>query len=263
MANWYCYYNEKGEKTIVTGEQLMERAKSGEISPDTIIENEEGKKARAEKVKGLEFPDTPSIDGEEVVSPVTVGTYGAAPQPTEPIPPILDTQEAESTPEILPLAWEPLSPTPLWINPFMDTSQQHAVTNFIYTDTEGQKHKVHTDSKGQTHVIDYHYLRLLAQQGVITSNTPLEIEGGYKGYAGQVPNLFGDYSYGYANSINYQSSPCYYYNKNSEKIPLNDKDIKKLAESGIIQSDTCIETACGQIIYAKHVKGLVFGQEVG
>jgi len=54
MAQWY-YYNENDDKIQVTGGQLKGLAKAGVINPDTIIETEEGKKARAGKVKGLTF----------------------------------------------------------------------------------------------------------------------------------------------------------------------------------------------------------------
>jgi len=55
MATWY-YYNEQGDKIAVTGGQLKGLAKAGQITPETVIETEDGKKARAGKVKGLTFP---------------------------------------------------------------------------------------------------------------------------------------------------------------------------------------------------------------
>ena len=54
MAKWY-YYNEQGDKIEVTGGQLKGLAKAGMITPDTIVETEEGKSAPARKVKGLTF----------------------------------------------------------------------------------------------------------------------------------------------------------------------------------------------------------------
>ena len=54
MAKWF-YYNESGEKIEVTGGQLKGLAKAGRITPDTIVETEEGKTAPARKVKGLTF----------------------------------------------------------------------------------------------------------------------------------------------------------------------------------------------------------------
>ena len=54
MSTWY-YYNEKGEKTSVTGGQLKWLAKNGKITPETVIETEDGKTAPARKVQGLTF----------------------------------------------------------------------------------------------------------------------------------------------------------------------------------------------------------------
>jgi hypothetical protein len=44
MAKWF-YYNESNEKIEVTGGQLKGLAKAGMITPDTIVETEEGKTA--------------------------------------------------------------------------------------------------------------------------------------------------------------------------------------------------------------------------
>ena len=69
MSTWY-YYNEQGEKIETTGGRLKGLAKAGMITPETIVETEDGKKARAGKVKGLTFaapaqPETtPSIEKE-------------------------------------------------------------------------------------------------------------------------------------------------------------------------------------------------------
>ena len=53
-SNWF-YYNEKGEKTSVTGGQLKWLAKNGKITPGTLIETEDGRTAPAIKIKGLTF----------------------------------------------------------------------------------------------------------------------------------------------------------------------------------------------------------------
>ena len=50
MANWY-YYNSSGEKIEVTGGQLKELAKQGVVTPETMVETEEGKAAPARRVK--------------------------------------------------------------------------------------------------------------------------------------------------------------------------------------------------------------------
>jgi ankyrin repeat protein len=56
MAKWF-YYNAKGEKIEVTGGQLKGLAKTGMITPDTIVETEDGKTAPARRVKGLTFAE--------------------------------------------------------------------------------------------------------------------------------------------------------------------------------------------------------------
>ena len=55
MSNWFYYDNNGQKQGPVTGGQIKELAKAGTISPDTIIETEEGKSAPARKVKGLTF----------------------------------------------------------------------------------------------------------------------------------------------------------------------------------------------------------------
>jgi len=56
MAKYYYYEND--EKIGVTGKELQELAETGKITPDTLIENEEGKTSLAGKVRGLSFPET-------------------------------------------------------------------------------------------------------------------------------------------------------------------------------------------------------------
>ena len=68
MSKWF-YYNESGEKIEVTGGQLKGLAKAGLITPDTIVETEEGKSAPARKIKGLTFSN--SAQPESVTSDET------------------------------------------------------------------------------------------------------------------------------------------------------------------------------------------------
>jgi hypothetical protein len=80
MSTWY-YTNEKGERVCVTGGQLKGLAKTGLITPDTIVETENGKTARAGKVKGLTFlTATPLVPTPPVESEI----YGLASPPTSP-----------------------------------------------------------------------------------------------------------------------------------------------------------------------------------
>ena len=84
MATWH-YYNEQGDKVTVTGKELKALAKAGLITPETIVETEEGTQAPARKVKGLNFTDTLSIE-EDDIPPVTEETYGIAPPPSFTVP---------------------------------------------------------------------------------------------------------------------------------------------------------------------------------
>jgi len=81
MANWH-YYDDDGNRITVTGKELKELAKEGLITPDTIVENEEGKTARAGRVKGLVFAEMLSIEEEDIETPVTNEKYCVALQPT-------------------------------------------------------------------------------------------------------------------------------------------------------------------------------------
>jgi len=56
MAKWF-YYGANGEKIEVTGDRLKGLAKAGVVTPDTMIETEDGKTAPAKKVKGLTFAE--------------------------------------------------------------------------------------------------------------------------------------------------------------------------------------------------------------
>jgi len=81
MAKWF-YYNESGEKVEVTGGQLKGLAKAGIVTPDTIVETEEGKSAPARKVKGLTFADSalPKPSQETKTSPVSENSFIEAEQ---------------------------------------------------------------------------------------------------------------------------------------------------------------------------------------
>jgi hypothetical protein len=85
MSKWF-YYNESGEKIEVTGGQLKGLAKAGMITPETIVETEEGKTAPARRVKGLTFVAT--------APPIEEETYGLA----QPKPPVASSPAAEPNP---------------------------------------------------------------------------------------------------------------------------------------------------------------------
>jgi len=97
MANWF-YYNERGEKVAVSGGRLKGLAKAGLITPETIVETEDGKTAPARKVKGLTFvTSTPPIESE---------IYGVSQPkpPPEPSPFTSSPPESTRTPIAAPAA---------------------------------------------------------------------------------------------------------------------------------------------------------------
>ena len=103
MSIWY-YTNEKGEKVSVTGGQLKGLAKTGLITPETVVENENGKTAPAGKVKGLTFPEL-SVetallpdDEKSVVPAGTEETYGVKLPPPKPSPFTAPMPEVRNTP---------------------------------------------------------------------------------------------------------------------------------------------------------------------
>jgi ankyrin repeat protein len=87
MAKWF-YYNERGNKIEVTGGRLKGLAKEGIITPDTVVETEEGKSAPARKVKGLTFPGTVLIEPKrETTLPEPPQSLSDDPPSAEPSPP--------------------------------------------------------------------------------------------------------------------------------------------------------------------------------
>ena len=66
----YFYTDASGQKQgPYSSGQLKELAKTGRITPETMIETEDGKKARAGKVQGLAFPETPPTAEKPVAAP--------------------------------------------------------------------------------------------------------------------------------------------------------------------------------------------------
>ena len=65
MANWYYFDNNGQKQGPYSGGQLKWLAKNGKITPETIVETEDGKTAPARKVKGLTFiAPTPPTETE-------------------------------------------------------------------------------------------------------------------------------------------------------------------------------------------------------
>jgi len=77
MSTWY-YYDKNGQKQgPVSGGQLKGLAKAGRITPETTIENEEGKTALARKVKGLTFGETAQPIKTPTPPPVETDLFSA------------------------------------------------------------------------------------------------------------------------------------------------------------------------------------------
>jgi ankyrin repeat protein len=68
MANW-SYYDSNGDKITVSGKELKELARTGKITPGTMVESPEGKSAPAKKVKGLVFAEPPVPPIENATEP--------------------------------------------------------------------------------------------------------------------------------------------------------------------------------------------------
>ncbi|MCL2710519.1 MAG: type II secretion system protein GspG [Planctomycetaceae bacterium] len=86
MSTWF-YYDSNGQKQgPVSGGQLKGLAKAGMISPETIIETDEGKKATAGKVKGLTFVEPV----QHQVAPSQPRAVQSAPHGAAPPPPAED-----------------------------------------------------------------------------------------------------------------------------------------------------------------------------
>ncbi len=84
MANWF-YYDANGEKIAVTGNQLQALAQQGTITPETVIETEDGRRGAAGKL-GLAFPKPkpPQYQPEEPTYGVKDDFDFPAPQPVYP-----------------------------------------------------------------------------------------------------------------------------------------------------------------------------------
>ena len=79
MANWY-YYDKNGEKIgPITTSALKAIAAQGHITPETVIENRNGRSVVAGTVNGLTFP--------KPAPHITNGIYGLTPPPL-PQPPV-------------------------------------------------------------------------------------------------------------------------------------------------------------------------------
>jgi len=87
MATTWFYYNEQGEKISITSRELKELAASGKITPETVVETDEGKSAPARKVKGLKFSAlADTVSNSAITPPDSDEVYGVVATPPAPSP---------------------------------------------------------------------------------------------------------------------------------------------------------------------------------
>ena len=103
MSTWYYYDNNGQKQGPVTGGQLKWLAKNGKIFPETSVETESGKTAKAGQVQGLTFVEPtleltlPPPDKVEVAPPDDGETYGVQPYGQNPFA-LSALEEAEMSP---------------------------------------------------------------------------------------------------------------------------------------------------------------------
>ena len=74
MPNWY-FIDKNGYKCgLINDQQLKALAVKGEITPDTPVETDDGRKGKAGQLKGL-FPATPVAPNNQTVPPVAPSTH--------------------------------------------------------------------------------------------------------------------------------------------------------------------------------------------
>ncbi|GHT14262.1 hypothetical protein FACS1894170_11120 [Planctomycetales bacterium] len=84
MANWFYYDKNRQKKGPITPQQLQQLVRQGMITPDTFVETEQGKTAKAGQIKGL-FAAPPQSSANSV-SQGNAGVYGFKQEPPKPIP---------------------------------------------------------------------------------------------------------------------------------------------------------------------------------
>jgi hypothetical protein len=79
MSTWFYYDSNNQKQGPVTGGQLKGLAKTGQITPETVVETEEGKNAPARKVKGLTFIAAVQPQTTPPPPPVELNPFSATP----------------------------------------------------------------------------------------------------------------------------------------------------------------------------------------
>jgi len=124
MSKWF-YYNEQGDKIEVTGGQLKGLAKAGLITPGTLVETEDGKKAPAKKVKGLTFVEATQPETAAIESAVSKSSM-PNPTPSVEVNPFAIPVQAEVNPfsAATPVAAYPFAPPQQFFEPQSYASAQ-------------------------------------------------------------------------------------------------------------------------------------------
>jgi len=102
MANWYFYDNYGYKIGPIRGRELTKLAEQGTITPNTRVEDENGRAALAKNVTGLSFP----------------GTVQSEPNPFADAPPVTDNPFVSPSPFVPPMQEVPTSPSPPVANLF-------------------------------------------------------------------------------------------------------------------------------------------------
>ena len=164
MTQWF-YYDKNGEKRETNADELKRMAQNGTITPDTIVETENGKKAKAGNVKGLIFLD---------VAPPPIWEWPVEPTHIRHVPPPLPPQSAPSLKELLERQRNEVGGTTETANEQDvqgETEESEPLpqkATWHYYDTTGAK-------QGP---IAFNKLQILAMHGVIKKDTLLEHEDG-------------------------------------------------------------------------------------
>jgi len=156
MSNWFYYDGDGQKRGPHNGGQLKWLAKQGTITPDTIVETEDGKTAPARRVKGLTFIETTEL---ETVSPAKRESYGVTSPPPSAAP-------NPSVANVLQRHQET-----------QQADQKDRVEHWHYFDENGKKIRV-----------TFVQLTGLAK-GFITSKTIVEYPDGHTGLAKDVEGL--------------------------------------------------------------------------
>ena len=93
MANWHYFTEDREKIGPVTGKELKELVQQGTITPDTFVEDPQGRTGLAKHVNGLKFPDTETTTPEPFIA--TPSPFVPAAQ-TVPVPPVTPSPSADS-----------------------------------------------------------------------------------------------------------------------------------------------------------------------